>query len=161
MFHQTSYHEAIQLIERLQRRFFDVLKAELDKKAILDINPVQAMMLYKIGDDEMTVGELTLRGYYIGSNVSYNVKELEKTGYLEKARSIHDKRSFRVKVSEKGQKICDIISTMLQSHTGKIAPFDMDLQEIDDVNLTLRSLEKFWASESSFSGLSSIDEDDE
>lgn len=160
MFHQTSYHEAIQLIERLQRRFFDVLKAELDKKGILDINPVQAMMLYKIGDDEMTVGELTLRGYYIGSNVSYNVKELEKTGYLEKARSIHDKRSFRVKVSDKGQKICDIISTMLQAHTGKIAPFDMDLQEIEDVNLTLRSLEKFWASESNFSGLSSIDEDD-
>lgn len=161
MFYPTSYHEAIQLIERLQRRFFDVLKAELDKKGILDINPVQAMMLFKIGDDEMTVGELTLRGYYIGSNVSYNVKELEKTGYLEKARSIHDKRSFRVKVSEKGVKICEIISAMLTAHTGKIAPFDMDLEEIEDVNLTLRSLEKFWASESNFSGLSSIDEDDE
>lgn len=161
MFHQTPYHEAIQLIERLQRRFFDVLKVELDKKNILDINPVQAMMLYKIGDDEMTVGELTLRGYYIGSNVSYNVKELEKTGYLEKARSIHDKRSFRVKVSDKGNKICDLITTMLDSHKGKIAAFDMDMEELEDVNLTLKSLEKFWAAQTNFTGLSSLDEDDD
>ncbi len=161
MFHQTPYHEAIALIERLQRRFFDMLKVELDKNDIYDINPVQAMMLYKIGDDEMTVGELTLRGYYIGSNVSYNVKELEKTGYLEKARSIHDKRSFRIKVSDKGIKVCDIISAMLASHETKMHPFDIDMPEIEDINLSLRSLEKFWSSEAQFTGLSSLDEDDD
>lgn len=160
MFHKTPYHEAIALIERLQRRFFDVLKAELDKKSIYDINPVQAMMLYKIADDEMTVGELTLRGYYIGSNVSYNVKELQKTEYLEKTQSPHDKRSYRIKVSEKGQKICTLIDDMLESHGKKMHPFDLDMPEIDDVNLSLRSMEKFWAAESQFSGLSSLDGDD-
>lgn len=160
MFHQSPYHEAIQLIERLQRRFFDVLKVELDKKNIQDINPVQAMMLYKIGDDEMTVGELTLRGYYIGSNVSYNVKELEKTGYLEKARSIHDKRSFRVKVSEKGVSICGIISEMLKAHEGKMGKYNLDMPELEDTNLSLNSLEQFWSAESNFTGLASIDADD-
>jgi len=160
MFYETPYHEAIALIERLQRRFFDVLKVELDKKEILDINPVQAMMLYKIGDDQMTVGELTLRGYYIGSNVSYNVKELQKTENLEKTQSPHDKRSYRIKVSDKGQEICKLISDMLSAHGKKMHPFNLDMPEIDDVNLSLRSLEEFWAAESKFTGLSSLDDDD-
>ena len=72
----TPYFEAIQLIERLHRYFLDVVKVELDRKGIQDINNVQAMILYNIGHDEMTVGELTLRGYYLGSNVSYNVKKM-------------------------------------------------------------------------------------
>ena len=33
-------------------------------------------MLFNIGDAEMTVGELTLRGCYLGSNVSYNVRKM-------------------------------------------------------------------------------------
>ena len=72
----TPYYEAIQLIERLHRHFLDVLKVELDKKGIQDINNVQSMILYNIGDDEMTVGELTILGYYLGSNVSNNVKKM-------------------------------------------------------------------------------------
>ncbi len=72
----TPYYDAIQLIERLHRHFLDVLKVELDRKGIQDINNVQSMILYNIGHDELTVGELTIRGYYLGSNVSYNVKKM-------------------------------------------------------------------------------------
>ena len=72
----TSYYEAIQLIERLHRYFLDLLKVELDRRGIQDINNVQSMILHNIGMDDLTVGELTLRGYYLGSNVSYNVKKM-------------------------------------------------------------------------------------
>jgi len=61
----SQYFESIQLIERLHRYFLDVVKTELDRKGIQDINNVQAMILHNIGRDEMTVGELTLRGYYL------------------------------------------------------------------------------------------------
>ena len=94
----TAYYESIQLIERLHRHFLDVLKVELDKKGMQDINNVQSMILYNIGDDELTVGELTIRGYYLGSNVSYNVKKMVENGYLVQERSVHDKRSIRVRL---------------------------------------------------------------
>src|SRR5205823_14986505 len=41
---------------------------------------VQALMLFNIVDAEVTVGELTSRGCYLGSNVSYNVKKLVESG---------------------------------------------------------------------------------
>src|SRR5690606_16006261 len=97
------YREALLLIERLHRRFLDVLKAELDRLGRADVNNVQALILYNIGDDAITIGELTNRGYYLGSNVSYNVKKLVEAGYLEQERCAHDKRSVRVKLSEKGR----------------------------------------------------------
>ena len=108
------YYDSIQLIERLHRRFLDVLKVELDRKGIQDINNVQAMILYNIGDEDMTVGELTLRGYYLGSNVSYNVKKMVENDYLEQERSVHDKRSIRVKLSEKGSELRQLIDDMFR-----------------------------------------------
>mgnify|MGYP001324890555 CR=1 FL=1 len=98
----TQYLEAIQMIERLHRHFLDVLKVELERRGVPDINNVQSMILFNIGDDELTVGELTARGYYLGSNVSYNVKKMVENGYILQERSVHDKRSFRVRLSDKG-----------------------------------------------------------
>src|SRR5437588_1458536 len=81
------YLEVISLVERLHRQFLEVVKLELEGLRVHDINNVQAMMLFNIGDAEMTVGELTLRGCYLGSNVSYNVKKLVENGYLAHERS--------------------------------------------------------------------------
>ena len=79
---RQPYYDSILLIERLHRHFLEVLKTELDRLGIQDINNVQSLILYNIGDDELTVGELTARGYYLGSNVSYNVKKMVENGYL-------------------------------------------------------------------------------
>src|ERR1700758_5807220 len=98
----NGYLEVISLVERLHRHFLEVVKLELDGLGIHDINNVQGMMLFNIGDAEMTVGELTLRGYYLGSNVSYNLKKMVESGYLVQERSLHDRRSVRIKVSPKG-----------------------------------------------------------
>ncbi len=148
----TPYYEAIQLIERLHRHFLDVLKVELDKKGTQDINNVQSMILYNIGDDEMTVGELTIRGYYLGSNVSYNVKKMVENGYLVQERSVHDKRSIRVKLSEKGLDLKTMISDMFVRHEAQIEGSEITVERLDELNKTLQMLERFWAHQTNFSG---------
>jgi DNA-binding MarR family transcriptional regulator len=147
----TPYYEAIQLIERLHRHFLDVLKVELDKKGIQDINNVQSMILYNIGEDDLTVGELTIRGYYLGSNVSYNVKKMVENGYLVQERSVHDKRSIRVKLSDKGLELKKLISVMFARHEGDIVGTEITPAKLTELNNTLKMLERFWAKQTNFS----------
>ena len=103
---RESYLNTIGLIERLHRQFLEVVRTELDAVGVLDINNVQALILFNIGSAELTVGELTLRGCYLGSNVSYNVKKMVEHGYLLQERSTHDRRSVRVRLSPKGLELC-------------------------------------------------------
>jgi len=146
----TPYYEAIQLIERLHRHFLDVLKVELDKKGIQDINNVQSMILYNVGEDEMTVGELTIRGYYLGSNVSYNVKKMVENGYLIQERSVHDKRSLRVRLSDKGIELRRMISAMFDRHQEQIKGTEIKDERLIDMSNTLKMLERFWAQQTNF-----------
>lgn len=148
----TPYFEAIQLIERLHRHFLDVLKVEIDKKGIQDINNVQSMILYNIGSDDLTVGELTIRGYYLGSNVSYNVKKMVENGYLEQERSVHDKRSIRVRLTKKGADLRDAISAMFARHEGKIKGTEITDDKLNGLNNTLKMLERFWAGQTNYPG---------
>jgi len=139
-----AYFEVISLIERLHRQFLELVKLELDGLGIHDINNVQGMMLFNIGDAEMTVGELTLRGCYLGSNVSYNVKKVVENGYIVQERSVHDRRSIHVRLTDKGCDLRDRLSVMHKRHVemlGQTAITDGDLQ---GVAVTLRRLERFW-----------------
>src|ERR1700692_3331448 len=106
----TAYVQVISLVERLHRQFLEVVKLEIEGLGIHDINNIQGLILYNIGDAEMTVGELTLRGCYLGSNVSYNVKKMVENDYLVQERSEHDRRSIHVRLSEKGRKLRDKLS---------------------------------------------------
>jgi len=148
----TPYYESIQLIERLHRHFLDVLKVELDKKKIQDINNFQCMILYNVGEDEMTVGELTIRGYYLGSNVSYNVKKMVENEYLIQERSVHDKRSIRVRLSDKGIELRKMISDMFDRHEEQIEGTEITPERLNELNQTLKMLERFWAQQTNFSG---------
>jgi DNA-binding MarR family transcriptional regulator len=140
----NAYAEVISLIERLHRHFLEVVKLELDGLGIHDINNVQGMMLYNIGDAEMTVGELTLRGCYLGSNVSYNVKKMVENGYLAQERSLHDLRSIRVRLTEKGTNLRDRVSGMLQRHQEMLSQTPLSVDDLQAVDITLRRLERFW-----------------
>ena len=111
-----DYFQVILLIERLHRQFLDVVKLELDALRVHDVNNVQALMLFNMGDAEISVGELTMRGYYLGSNVSYNVKKLSESGYLVSERSMHDRRSIRVRLTPKGRTLRDRLSIMINRH---------------------------------------------
>ncbi|MBM3504841.1 MAG: winged helix DNA-binding protein [Alphaproteobacteria bacterium] len=115
------YLQSLQLIERLHRRFLDVVKVELDRLRIPDINNIQALILYNIGNDTMTVGELTTRGYYLGSNVSYNVKKMSENGYLVQERSPHDRRSVQIRLTEKGLELYQKIDALHEAQCATLA----------------------------------------
>lgn len=140
---KEEYFEAIRLIERLHRQFLEVVKVELDRTGIVDINNIQALILANIGKEELTVGELTNRGYYLGSNVSYNVKKMVENDYLNQERSPHDRRSVRVRVSEKGLAVCQLIAALHERHIAQLDDSPI-AQELSGVNNTLRALERFW-----------------
>ena len=106
---KPHYLEALTLVERLHRRLLDVIKDEFDRRGRADINAVQALLLYNIGDKELTAGELRTRGYYLGSNVSYNLKKLVEMGFLDHQRSRVDRRSVRIKLTEKGRDVRVIV----------------------------------------------------
>ena len=147
------YYDSINLIERLHRQFLDVLKVELERANILDINNVQSMILHNIDTDELTVGELTVRGYYLGSNVSYNVKKMVENGYLVQERSIHDKRSVRVKLSDKGRKLNDAIGKLYKKHEDRLAGAGLANTRLETMNQVLRDLETFWGEQMGAGGL--------
>jgi len=149
---RQPYYDSILLIERLHRHFLEVLKTELDRLGIQDINNVQSLILYNIGDDELTVGELTARGYYLGSNVSYNVKKMVENGYLGQERSPHDRRSVRVRLSDKGLDLRDKISSMFERQIKALDKAGLNDEELVKANETMRKLERFWSSSLDYSG---------
>ena len=140
----NAYLDVISLVERLHRQFLEVVKLELDGMGIRDINNVQAVMLFNIGDEEMTVGELTLRGSYLGSNVTYNVKAMVEQGYLSQQRSVHDRRSVHVRLTEKGKQLRDGLMAVHSRHVNMphAAVTAADLQIVES---TLRRLDGFWS----------------
>lgn len=140
----NTYIDVISLVERLHRHFLEVVKLELEGLGIHDINNVQGMMLFNIGDAEMTVGELTLRGCYLGSNVSYNVKKMVENGYLLQQRSLHDRRSVHVRLTEKGGKLRDRLSVMHQRHAEMLPQALVSAEDLVAAAVTLRRLERFW-----------------
>lgn len=141
---KSTYIETILLIERLHRRFLDVIKTELDRSGVEDVNNVQTLILYNISGEQLTVGELTNRGYYLGSNVSYNVKKLVEQGYLEQEKSPHDKRSTRVKLSEKGLELCAKIDALYERHVEDLSKGEPNADAMADMNDSLHALERFW-----------------
>lgn len=141
---KQGYLETIRLVERLHRRFLDVIKTELDRLGVEDINNVQTLILSNIGGETLTVGELTARGYYLGSNVSYNVKKLVETGYLSQERSPHDRRMTRVRLSDKGLDLCERIDELYQRNADELEGEVLSENELVATNQALGSLERYW-----------------
>ena len=142
---KQSYLETIRLIERLHRRFLDVIKTELDRLGIEDINNVQTLILSNISNEQLTVGELTARGYYLGSNVSYNVKKLVENGYLNQERSPHDRRMTRVRVSEKGLELCERIDELYRRNANELEREVVGQGQLVAANQVLSALERYWS----------------
>lgn len=147
---KTLYLDCLQLIERLHRRFLDVVKGELDRLGVADVSNVQSLILYAIGESEMSVGELTTRGYYLGSNVTYNLKKLVENGYLVQERSEYDRRSFRIRLSKKGLELRDTVDGLLRRHVGEFERGLLGAGDIKGINDTLNRLERFWSDEIRF-----------
>src|SRR3981081_2248703 len=142
---RSLYLETLTLVERLHRRLLEVIKDEFDRRGRADINSVQALLLYNIGDKELTAGELRTRGYYLGSNVSYNLKKLVELGFLDHQRSRVDRRSVRIRLTSQGQQIRKIVDALYQKHVKTVEQVGgISNEEFSTLNKSLHRLERFW-----------------
>jgi DNA-binding MarR family transcriptional regulator len=148
---KNTYLVTIRLIERLHRRFLDVIKTELDRLGVEDINNVQVLILSNIAEEQLTVSELTARGYYLGSNVSYNLKKLVDHGYLRQERSAHDRRMTRIRLSPKGLALIEKIHRLYQKNADDLESGVVSREQLQQVNATLTAIERYWSSLISFS----------
>jgi DNA-binding MarR family transcriptional regulator len=143
---QGEYLQALRLIERLHRLLLDVIRDEFDRKGGSDLNSVQALLLYNIGESELTAGDLKTRGYYLGSNVSYNLKKLVDMGYIHYKRSDVDKRSVRISLTERGKEACDVVQRLYERQLSSIeAVGQVSNDDVKSLNKALARLERFWS----------------
>lgn len=142
---RKSYLETLNLVERLHRHLLDVIKDELDRRDEREINSVQALLLFNVGDQELTAGELRTRGHYLGSNVSYNLKKLVESGYIHHERSEADRRSVLVRLTEKGEQVRVMLKDLFDRHLGSLeAVGNVGGADMEGLNVTLKRLERFW-----------------
>ena len=140
-----AYLETLSMVERLHRLLLDVVKDEFERLGIIDINSVQALLLFNIGDNEVTAGELKTRGYYQGSNVSYNLKKLVEYGYMHHQKCEVDRRAVRVRLTEKGRGIRAVIAELFQRHANGIMSREvLGNVSLAEMNASLRRMERYW-----------------
>jgi DNA-binding MarR family transcriptional regulator len=140
-----SYLETLALVERLHRLLLDVVKDEFERLGIIDINSVQALLLFNVGDNEVTAGELKSRGYYQGSNVSYNLKKLVECGYMHHEKCVVDRRAVRVRLTDRGRNICAIITALFRKQAEGLHVREvLGDARLGDINTSLRALERYW-----------------
>jgi DNA-binding MarR family transcriptional regulator len=142
---RSLYLESLQLVERLHRRLLDVIKDEFDRNSRSDINAIQALLLFNIGNSELTAGELRSRGYYLGSNVSYNLKKLVELGFINHQRSRVDRRSVRISLTPMGQEVAEVVAGLYERHVGSIEQVGgINRDEFQQMNRALQRLDRFW-----------------
>lgn len=139
------YLDNLALLERMHRLMLDVIKDEFERLGVSSINPVQALLLFNVADHEVTAGELKSRGYYQGSNVSYNLKKLVELGYMHHQRCAVDRRSVRIKLTSRGHHIREVLASLFADHAANIAQKGgVEFEMLDKSALTMRRLERFW-----------------
>lgn len=143
---KEHYLKSLRMIERLHRLLLDVIKDEFERIGRTEVNSVQALLLFNIGEAELTAGELRSRGYYLGSNVSYNLKKLVEAGYIHHERSKSDRRSVRISLTDKGKEVCDVINSLYNRQMNSLEQVGgVNDEGLDSMNQSLLRLERFWA----------------
>ncbi len=141
----ARYLDTLSLVERLHRLLLDVIKDEFERVGVLEINAVQGLLLFNIGEHEVTAGELKSRGYYQGSNVSYNLKKLVDMGYMHHERCAMDRRSVRVRLTERGRNVRDVVSELFLRHAdGLQTKAVLDMDGVDTIAGALKRVERYW-----------------
>lgn len=139
------YLETTTLIQRANRRLLEVVEDALRRTGCAEINAVQAILIYNIGDKELTAGELGGRDHYLGTNVSHSIKKLNRLGIIDHRRSEDDARVVHIKLTDKGQEVRDIIVALYGKHMRTVEQLGgVSAEQFAALNRTLMRLERFW-----------------
>ena len=147
----STYLDTLGRLERLHRLLLDVIKDEFERLGLIDINSVQGLLLFNIGEQEVTAGELKSRGYYQGSNVSYNLKKLVDSGYMFHEKCKVDRRAVRVSLTDKGKEIRKVLAELFERHsTGMVRSTSLEQDDLESINTNLRVIERYWTDQIRF-----------
>ena len=135
-----KYLESVTLIEKIYRLYLDVLKSEIQKMGVLDLNHTQAMILFHVGERKISISEIVDKGHFVGSNVSYNVKKLGQAGYLQQEASEFDKRTVHISLTRKGKEIKNHLRKSVQSHGLTLSKHGLGEKELDELNELLHKM---------------------
>jgi len=142
---KAAYLQMLRHLERLHRLLLDVIRDEFERDGKWEINAVQALLLYNIGDNELTAGELRGRGLYLGSNVTYNLKKLVSGGYIEQNRSRRDRRSVYIRLTVLGKEVCQSIDELYDRQLRAVENVGgLAFDDMSSMNKMMRRLERFW-----------------
>lgn len=148
-----THIEIVRVVERLHRRSLDLIRADLLQAGIDDLSPSQVMMLFTIGSSELSVRDLIERGYYLGSNASYSLKRLVETGYVIRTASERDRRAARIRLSDKGRRLCDMIRQMDRTYHKLVTRDDAEIRDLEVTFRTLKRFEQVWSNAVRYRGV--------
>jgi len=143
----VNHFDLVRIIERMYRRYLDRMRIDLIRIGADDISPPHAMLLFTIGHDDLSVRDLMDRGHYIGSNASYSLKQLVQSGYVDRTASARDRRSARIRLTEKGKTLCRAIKAADEANQEHVVQSEKDLQALEETFAMLRKLEVLWATD--------------
>jgi DNA-binding MarR family transcriptional regulator len=128
-------------VERAHRRYLDLLRAEMTRLGIDDVSPAQVLMMFTIGEGELSVRDLLERGNYLGSNASYNLKRLWEAGYIVRESSSRDRRSAYISLTAKGHSLCETIRAVDRSYQDLLVRNADEQRDLETTISTLRRVE--------------------
>lgn len=144
---KPNYLQMIHLIERLHQALHENIRAEFAAMGWDDINPRQALMLFNIGKgNEVLFTEIRAQNLYVGSNPAYNLKQLTEGQYITQVRSEGDRRRIRIRLTPKGEEVCEVVDELYDRHLKAVPVADgVTLESIEDISRQLTRLERFWS----------------
>jgi DNA-binding MarR family transcriptional regulator len=140
---KRDYYNILVSLERSYKLFLEILDKSLEKTGVLGVNNVQALIIYNLSNNEVSVGELISRGIYQGSNVSYNLKKLIQQGYIDQIPSERDKRSLHVRLTEKGREVCKKVDECVDMQASSFSNNSRGKKALTTILKDVRSLERF------------------
>lgn len=140
-----NYFKLAVTCERLHRMFLEIVRRELSRLQIRDINSAQCLILYQAAheNNKLTINEFTTRGYYMGSNISYNISKMVRNGYFIQCENTDDKRSSYIKLSKKGLELYEKLDELFKDHSFDLEQSGTDNKDFTKLYNILNEIENF------------------
>ena len=99
----------------------------------------QTLVLLYIPFDGVTISDLSNKLGIDISTMTRNIQRIERKGLISKQPNLNDKRSIKVKLSHRGQKISESVSQEIQDNLDNIFQ-KYDFEDIQKIHNLLESL---------------------
>ncbi len=143
-----TYVETLDLIERLHLLRLELIKDSLRREGQLDLNPIQALLLFRIGHKILTPSEIRNRGYCQGSNVFHHVKKLIEADFLSRRCEAADRRCMMVSLTRQGASVFNNLNDLFSWHADQVTTGNRFVNErLEHLRNSLKFLEDYLSEE--------------